>query len=184
MSDNGREMVTHPKQSARPTAWVCPPDDWIEINVDGSFVEQTGEAGVGVIARNNKGDVIFSAWRVLFRCTYAVEAEACACVEGFRLAAEWACQRPIIVESDCARVVEAMRKKKDSSSLSFIFKEALEHAQLLETWRVEKVKRECNFVAHNLAQLARRNRHIAVWLRQAPACVLDLIKDDCNSRSV
>ena len=79
---------------------------------------------------------------------------------------------------------EAMRKKKDSSSLSFIFKEALKHAQLLEKWRVQKVKRECNFVAHELAQLARRNRHTAVWLRQAPACIHDLIEYDCNSRSV
>jgi hypothetical protein len=67
VSDNGKEMVTDPKLSPGPTAWVCPPDDWIKINVDGSFVEQTGEAGVGVIARNSKGEVIFSAWRVLFR---------------------------------------------------------------------------------------------------------------------
>lgn len=52
-----------------------------------------------------------------------------------------------------------------------LFKEAQEHAQLLETWRVEKVKRGCNnFVAHELAQLARRNRHTAMWLRQG-ACV-------------
>jgi hypothetical protein len=82
--------------------------------------------------------------------------------EGFRLAAQWARQGTIIlVESDCARLVEAMRKKKDISSLSFIFKEALEHARLLEKWRVEKVKRECNFVAHELARLARRNRRTA-----------------------
>jgi len=37
VSDNGREMVTHPKQSPRPTIWVCPPDDWIKINIDGSL---------------------------------------------------------------------------------------------------------------------------------------------------
>ena len=79
---------------------------------------------------------------------------------------------------------EAMRKKKDSSSLSFIFKEALEHAQLLEKWRVQKVKRECNFVAHELAQLARHNRHTTAWLRHAPACVLDLIKYGCSSQLV
>ena len=82
------------------------------------------------------------------------------------------------------RSVEAMRKKKDSSSLSFIFKEALEHAQLLEKWRVQKVKRECNFVAHELAQLARHNRHTTAWLRHAPACVLDLIKYGCSSQLV
>jgi hypothetical protein len=69
--------------------------------------------------------------------SYAVLGDGCY---RFRLAAQWACG-PIILESDCARVVEAMRKKKDSSSLSFIFKEALEHAQLLEKWRVQKVKK-------------------------------------------
>ena len=64
------------------------------------------------------------------------------------------------------------------SSHTFIIAEAKEHAQLLGSWRIAKVKRECNSVAHELAQLARRNVHSAVWRDQAPACVHDLLKND------
>ena len=38
-----------PKAGPGPTPWdwVCPPNDLIKISMDGSFVEQTGEAGTG-----------------------------------------------------------------------------------------------------------------------------------------
>lgn len=36
------------------TAWEPPPDGWIKVNVDGSFVPQTGEAGIGVVARDSE----------------------------------------------------------------------------------------------------------------------------------
>ncbi|KAG0525545.1 hypothetical protein BDA96_06G065800 [Sorghum bicolor] len=45
---------------------------------------------------------------------------------------------------------------------------------------IKKVKRDYNGVAHELAHLARQNVHSATWLRQAPACVVDLLKHDCN----
>jgi hypothetical protein len=51
------------------------------VNVDGSFAESSGEAGIGVAVRDSNGDIQFTAWRVLFRCSGATEAEAAACVE-------------------------------------------------------------------------------------------------------
>ena len=48
-------------------------------------------------------------------------------------------------------------KEEDRSALSFIFAEAKDQAQLLLDWEVAKVTRECNLVAHELAQLGRRN---------------------------
>ena len=93
----------------------------------------------------------------------AAEAEAQACLEGIRLAAQWA-QEPIIVETDCARIVQAMEAQEDRSTLSFVIAEAKTQARVLVDWRVAKVKRECNIVAHELAALAWRNTHSAVWL--------------------
>jgi hypothetical protein len=78
-------------------------------------------------------------------------------------------QGPVIIESDCVRVVKAMKEKKDLSDLSFIFAEAFDHAQLLSSWRVVKVNRDFNQVANELAIFARRNSHTAVWVGQAPA---------------
>ena len=84
-------------------------------------------------------------------------------MEGIRLAAQWA-QEPVIVETDCARIVQAMGAQEDRSSLSFVIAEAKTQARVLVDWRVAKVKRECNLVAHELAHLARRNIHSAVWI--------------------
>lgn len=39
---------------------------------------------------------------------------------------------------------------------------------LLSEVQVHKIKRECNMVAHELAQLAKRNVHCVVWSVQAP----------------
>ena len=147
--------------------------------VDGSFAQQDGRAGVGVIARDSRGQVILTAWRVLFRCQDADKAEAWACLEGFRLAAQWI-QDPVIVESDCARIVQAMKEKEDRSAASFILLEARDQARMLSQWQVAKVKRECNIVANDLDNLARRNTHSAAWLGRAPACVEDTVATDCN----
>ena len=134
------------------TAWEPPPSGWIKVNFDGSFVVQDGKAGAGVIARDSHGHVVFTAWRALFRCQNAEEAEALACLESLRLAAQWS-QGSVIIETDCARIAKALEAKEDRSSLSFILSDAKLHARLLVEWRIAKVKRECNSVAHELASL-------------------------------
>jgi uncharacterized protein with PhoU and TrkA domain len=70
-----------------------------------------------------------------------------------------------------------MEEVEDHSAVSFIMAEAKDHANLLVDWHIAKVKRECNLVAHELASLATRNTHTAVWLDHSHACVADLIKD-------
>jgi ribonuclease HI len=134
-------------------SWAPPAQGWIKINVDGSFVEQTGDAGVGLVARDHNGTVIFTAWRAIERCSSAYEAEAMACAEGLRLAAQWS-PGSIILESDCARAIDALRSKEDRSKASFIVAEAREHAQLLSEWCAVQVNRGCNSIAHDLAHLA------------------------------
>lgn len=39
------------------TKWEPPPEGWCKVNVDGSFVEANGEAGVGAIGRDSAGKV-------------------------------------------------------------------------------------------------------------------------------
>jgi hypothetical protein len=60
-------------------------------------------------------------------------------LEGFRLAAQWA-QGPAIIESDCVRIVQAMKEVGDRSATSFIVAEAKDQASLLVDWQVAEVK--------------------------------------------
>ncbi|TVU13486.1 hypothetical protein EJB05_40545, partial [Eragrostis curvula] len=56
------------------------------------------------------------------------------------------------------------------SSLCFILGEIRESSRLLPE----------NHVAHELAQLAKRTTHTAVWRAQVPRCVESLVAHDCN----
>lgn len=80
--------------------------------------------------------------------------------------------------SDLARMVAALETRiEDWSELGWIILEAKEYLQLLPEWKIGKVKRESNKVAHELAHLARRNVHTATWWRQEPACMFDFLND-------
>jgi ribonuclease HI len=87
-------------------------------------VDVTGEAGVGVVIRNHKGEVLLTAWRVLFRFASTDEAEGQACTEGLQLASQW-CPGPIILESDSARLLAALGDaREDRSELRWTILEA------------------------------------------------------------
>lgn len=65
------------------------------------------------------------------------------------------------------------------SSLCHVFKEAKAAITLLPAFRIEKIRRECNKVAPELAQLAMRTKHCVVWRMQAPPCITELLDHDC-----
>jgi ribonuclease HI len=182
ISRKGKEPCSSPDNrggTGDELCWKPPPEGWAKINFDGSFVENNGDAGAGVIARNHHGDVIFTAWRSIPNCSSAVEAEARACLEGIKLAVQWI-RGPVLLETDCARVHVAMSSEEDRSEISFIIREAKAHAQWLAGWDVTQANRECNIVAHELAHLARRTANTSFWLGRAPACVTDQVIADCN----
>ncbi|KAK3146800.1 hypothetical protein QOZ80_3BG0272180 [Eleusine coracana subsp. coracana] len=104
--------------------------------------------------------------------TGAEETEALAAQEGIRLAAEW-CREKAILEMDCTTVGAMLRQPYlQKSTLSFIIYESIELSRQLPELVVECVKREQNSVAHELAQLAKRTKHSAVWRLRAP-CALN-----------
>jgi len=53
----------------------------------------------------------------------------------------------------------------------------------LPEWTVAHTRRESNRVAHVLAQLAKCNRHSAVWRLVAPVCVEQLVAQECTELS-
>jgi hypothetical protein len=50
----------------------------LKINVDAAFNHGTGEAAVGIIARNHMGQVAMAASLLIGKCTDVEESEACA----------------------------------------------------------------------------------------------------------
>lgn len=147
------------------------------MNVDGSFSVDDG-ASYGVVIRNEKGDVLLSAWGLIRHASNAEEVELLACKEGVLLASRWS--KPTILESDCLTAIKLLQRPENQrSQAAFIIKEAIQAASSLPVIVFKHAKREQNVVAHELAQLARRLSHSAVWYDRVPVCVEHVIARDC-----
>jgi len=67
------------------------------------------------------------------------------------------------------------------SPSTFIILAALEEAGKLPKVTFRHVSREQNRVAHELAHMAKRLHHSAVWRERAPVCVEQTVAQDVNS---
>jgi hypothetical protein len=124
--------------------------------------------------------VQLSAWQFLQAFSDAEEAEAIACKQGLQLAATW-CMQNAVLETDCSTIATMLAGKNgECGSLKFIIDEAMAAGDWLPKWTVVYKRRESNRVAHELAQLAKRTRHSAVWHFAATVCVEQIIAPECT----
>ncbi|KQK16103.2 hypothetical protein BRADI_1g26757v3 [Brachypodium distachyon] len=90
--------------------WKPPNADSVKLNVDGSFSSNDGSAGVGLVLRDHRGNLMISACCNLPQCNDALEAELAACEEGLRASIGWT-DKLIILESDCAEGLSLVNAK-------------------------------------------------------------------------
>ncbi|TVU49286.1 hypothetical protein EJB05_00593, partial [Eragrostis curvula] len=155
--------------------WVPPARGKFKINVDGAYNAQSGAAGLGVVIRDADGHPLLMAWRKLFHCRDAEEAEAAACLDGVRLAMRWP-GISMVLESDAALVVAKLKTDApDRSLIAGLISDIREECRQLAEIEVCKIGRKQNAVAHSLAQLACRLGESRVSFSQVPDCIKDLI---------
>jgi ribonuclease HI len=99
--------------------WAPPEEDWVKLNTDAGFCENTGGASFGVVVRDSQGQALLSAWGTWSHVTSAEEAEALACLEGIRLMIE-RIGRPTVVETDCESLVAAQCRSGPTGQGSFL----------------------------------------------------------------
>jgi hypothetical protein len=68
--------------------WKAPPEYWAKINVDAAFDPTSGRASIGVIVRDCRGLTLYATSSHIAKCTFAIGAEAMACLHGARVAAD------------------------------------------------------------------------------------------------
>lgn len=145
--------------------------------MDGAYSPDSGRAGIGVVIRNEEGQVDLCSWGVLFDAVSVEETEARACLEGFHLAAEWV-RKKAILETDCASLMSAVNATNPCRSLLiFMLQDIRVASRLLPDCKVRVVKRERNQIVHELAQLAKHHGVVGAGSR----CVEELVAHECNA---
>lgn len=85
LHDDKDSMVTRGTRVENFSSWTPPPMDWYVMNIDGATRGSPGDAGGGVIIRNNSGMFISALTLNFGRCS-AFRAEVLALLRGLELA--------------------------------------------------------------------------------------------------
>jgi ribonuclease HI len=90
------------------STWSAPPEGWVKLNTDVSFIGADKPSGAGAVARCSDGRVVLAACSPIATCYDAEDAEAKAALLGAKLM-QGMCYDNIILETDCVAVASALR---------------------------------------------------------------------------
>ncbi|XP_075645829.1 uncharacterized protein LOC142616999 [Castanea sativa] len=134
--------------------WRAPPEDMAKINFDGAVFSGENKSGIGVVIRDSAGLVIASCSKKLQQAYGSAEVEALAAATALSFAADVGVNRAVL-EGDSLEVITAL--SQDTPILSSIgpwIDDAKVYSNRFFKLQYSRVRRECNFVTHNLIRCA------------------------------
>jgi hypothetical protein len=156
--------------------WRSPPAELVKLNIDGAFSESTRRGGWGFIARDHEGTCRASGAGCIPYVASPIQAEAIACQEAVKAAANWGMGR-IQIETDCANLVRAIQSNDlDLTPEGVIYRDIWSFVNLnFSSFEILFCPRGCNKSAHGLAAFgANQGDYRLLWLEYVPehVCVI------------
>ncbi|KAH1067121.1 hypothetical protein J1N35_032108 [Gossypium stocksii] len=161
-----------------PSMWSPSNLGVVKINFDASFLVESNQATIAVLARNADG-------RILGACTYLIQdvadafiAEARACERALLFAKDMGFQK-LEVEGDSLSIIKKLKENRtDRSILRSIIQRIRSLEKFFEKVIYLFVPRDIIRVAHALAMEGRVRQSNRVWVEEAPESVVKLVEAD------
>ena len=150
---------------------------FFKINIDAVAFEDGRNLCIGVVIRDNMGEVLAASRKVLPASFSTEISKALAMQDGVLLAAEMEVSHAIF-ESDALSIIQAINDGIHGGELGHIIMNIREVAALFTWCSFKHLKREGNRVAHELARVARNSGASQVWKRSFPSLVEHLLIKD------
>ncbi|XP_042958008.1 uncharacterized protein LOC122293496 [Carya illinoinensis] len=152
----------------------------LKLNVDGAIFSDQCRSGIGVVLRDDKGQVTFAASKLEDALADPMEIELIAILRGIQLCIPLGIAE-LQIESDALLVIEELKKDGRSSTLwSSLIHEIKTLLSSFPAWSIQYRGRESNGVAHNLAKFAWHLDNIALWWDVIPECISQTIWVDSS----
>ena len=160
------------------TSWQPPSPGQYKVNVDGALFAVENTAGLGVVIKDEHGQVIVSLFERIPLPSTVIEVEALAARRGMELAVETGF-RNIVLESDSQILITALREDFYSlASFGHLVKDIQFTATYLSSINYTHVRRQCNGLAHSLARRARNLSRSHVWIEDVPSDSSSVLQAD------
>lgn len=148
--------------------WSPPLRGAFKINVDGALDKSRGKGGVGIVVRDEMGQIVKLAAIPLSNVWVAEMVEAL----GFRSALEVVHDRVgdnFVMEGDAQGIIQMLQGVTcPSSSMGVVIADVLNLARLFHSISFSFVRRNFNRVAHEIAKYALSVEHSTTWERDFP----------------
>ncbi|XP_021715955.1 uncharacterized protein LOC110683854 [Chenopodium quinoa] len=141
-----------PKSPKSSRIWQPPSQECIKINCDAALNVE-GWIGLGAVARNHLGEVLFAGVR-RYKAHWSPQLAECkAAVYAVKLAKQHGLKN-VILESDNSTIISRLTKASTYlSDLDSLLDDVLDACFYFDFISWSHVKREGNFVAHHLARV-------------------------------
>ena len=159
-----RELPGPPPPN-RDQQWRKPSRGLNKLNSDAAA--KNGKGGLGVVVRDEEGEVLLAAGVRLEEVSSPEEAEACAILFGLQIAFD-AGLRNLEVESDCLTVIKMLNGTSARNATQTIIHDILALSSSFNFCSFSFVNRVCNKVAHTMAKLSSSFDEMRVWLEDYP----------------
>lgn len=148
--------ISNQKPPSRIKGWSPPCEGRYKVNVDRAVFKETGSCGIGVVIRNDRGQIMGAKSKKLELPLGAMEVEAKAFMEGMLLEVDLRLKH-VILEGDAQVVTNALSGSSPPlpSSIQMIIEGAKRWKQDVYAWRVNHVCKAGNLAAHLMARNAK-----------------------------
>ncbi|XP_041009359.1 uncharacterized protein LOC121253410 [Juglans microcarpa x Juglans regia] len=131
--------------------WGFPPLGVFKLNVDGAIFQNQHSAGIGVVLRDCKGEVLMAASKKEPAIRDATSIERLAIFRGLQLTAHLGIKH-LIIESDALTLVQELQKPEPSMTLvGNVIKDTKELMNCFQVCEVRFAMRTYNEVEHKFA---------------------------------
>ena len=140
--------------------------------------KEAGCCGIGVVVRNEKGQIMGALCRKLELPLGALEVEAKAVEVGVQFARDLSLGK-IVVESDSQVVVNSLRVQGlTQSCVQKVIDGTRMDLYCFTTWEVSHTRRCCNNAAYLLARYAKFITGCVIWVEDTPPMIVDQVLND------
>ena len=165
----------------QPQRWSPPESGIYKENYDGAYFAEEEAAGIGVVVRNELGQVMVSLAEKFAMPQMVEILEAMAARRAMIFMEELGLRRAIF-EGDSETVVKALTGDcPNRSSIWHIVKDCKSLMGCFQTCSFCHVRRQSNGVAHALARRARKSSPSSVWMESVPPNISYLVYVDVKT---
>ncbi|XP_075669770.1 uncharacterized protein LOC142639490 [Castanea sativa] len=161
--------------------WKLPNPHYFKTNFDGAVFAETREVGIGVVIKNDMGQVKVALSEKIHALASIIVLEMLVARRATAFTREMGIGN-CILEGDSQIVIKALQDG-DKTFLEFghQLQDTLSHLNSIKNWSLSHSLRQDNAVADALARRAKFSFPLAIWLEPVPPDLLAFVNADLPS---